>query len=365
MKRYGELWEQVIAWDNLLQAARKAQRGKRSRGSVQRFNFAQEDELLAIQAELTAFSYCPGLFHTHWITKPKPRLISAAPYRDRVVHHALMNVLEPVLERHFHPHSYACRRGKGTHAAADRVQDLMRRRRFLVHCDVRKFFPSIDHGVLKGIFRRLVKDRRVLWLMDLIVDRSNEQELVLAWFLGDDLLTPLERRRGLPIGNLTSQWFANWYLSGLDHFVTSRLGIGGYVRYCDDFVMFLDDRSRLQQAVRQVATFLASIRLRLHESITCVTPSCAGLRFVGYQLWPTHRLIRKDNVRTFRRRVRWMQRAYAEGRVNWSDIKVRLDSWIGHASQADSVRLLRRLSREWVFRRSEAGQKAGQVLDTE
>ena len=363
LKRYGGLWEQVIAWDNLLLAARKAQRGKRSRGTVQRFNFALEDELLAIQAELTDFSYRPGLFHTHWITKPKPRLISAAPYRYRVVHHALMNVLEPVLERHFHPHSYACRRSKGTHAAADRVQDLMHRRRFLVHCDVRKFFPSIDHAILKAVFRRLIKDRSVLWLMDLMVDHSNEQEPVLAWFPSDDLLTPLERRRGLPIGNLTSQWFANWYLNGLDHFVTSRLGIGGYVRYCDDFVLFLNDRFRLQQAVRQVATFLASVRLRLHESKTVVVPSRSGLRFVGYRIWQTHRLIRKENVRALRRRVRWMQRAYAERRVDWPDIKVRLDSWIAHASQADSVRLLRRLSREWVFRRSEAGRKAGHVLD--
>jgi len=110
MKRYGGLWSGLIAWENLLLAARKAQRGKREKTEVQRFNFAQEAELLHIQSELEAGEYQPGPFRTHWIAEPKPRLISAAPYRDRVVHHALMNVLEPILERHFHPHSYACRR---------------------------------------------------------------------------------------------------------------------------------------------------------------------------------------------------------------------------------------------------------------
>jgi RNA-directed DNA polymerase len=154
-------------------------------------------------------------------------MISAAPYRDRVVHHALMNVLEPILERHFHPHSYACRQGKGTHAAADRLQYLMGRYRYALQCDVRKFFPSIDHEILKATFRRLIKDRRTLDLMDLIVDGSNEQPAPLAWFPGDDLFTPAERRRGLPIGNLTSQWFANWALTGLDHFITGHLRLGG------------------------------------------------------------------------------------------------------------------------------------------
>ena len=127
MKRYGGLWDRLVSWDNLLLAARKAQRGKRHRSGVQAFNFAQERHLLQLKTELEDATYRPGPFHSHWITRPKARLISAAPYRDRVVHHALMNVLEPILDRHFHPHSFACRRGKGTHAAADRLQILMRR----------------------------------------------------------------------------------------------------------------------------------------------------------------------------------------------------------------------------------------------
>jgi len=216
VKRYNHFWGQVISWENLLLAARKSQRGKRDRPVVQRFHFQQEPQLLRLQKELIDGSYRPGVFHTHWIDRPKARLISAAPYRDRVVHHAVMNVLEPILDRHFHQDSFACRKGKGTHAASRRLQEFMRRNRYAVHCDIHKFFPSIDHRLLKATFRRLIKDEQVLWLLDLIVDHANEQEFVQAWYPGDDLWTPLERRRGLPIGNLTSQWFANWYLSDLD-----------------------------------------------------------------------------------------------------------------------------------------------------
>lgn len=354
MKRHGHLWERLIAWDNLVLAARKAQRGKRDRRCVQQFNFAQERELFRLAAELDGGTYQPGRFRSHWIARPKARLISAAPYRDRVVHHAVMNVLEPLLERRFHPHSYACRAGKGTHAAADRLQGLLRRHRYVLQCDIRKFFPSIDHEIMKAVFRRLIKDSRVLALLDLIVDRSNEQEPVQQWFEGDELFTPLERRRGLPIGNLTSQWFANWYLTGLDHHVTSHLGIGGYVRYCDDFVLAHDDRERLHEARGAMREYLTTLRLRLHDSKSAVVPSRGGVRFVGFRIWPTHRLIRKESVRRFRRRVRWMRRAYAARAINWADVKPRLASWLGHAQQANSIQMIHRLSREWVFRRGEA-----------
>jgi len=351
MKRYGNLWEKVLSWDNLVLAARKAQRGKRDRGAVRLFAFNLEPELLRLQAELEDGSYRPGRFSSHWIYRPKRRLISAAPYRDRVVHHALMNVLEPILDRHFHPHSYACRRNKGTHAAADRLQTLMRRSKYALQCDIAKYFPSIDHEMLKSTFRRLIKDDRILWLMDLIVDCSNEQEKVIDWYDGDDLFTPMERPKGLPIGNLTSQWFANWMLNDLDHFITSQLGIGGYVRYCDDFVLLHTDRSILRIAIDQIRSCLAQMRMRLHESRLSVKPVRAGLTFVGYRVWPTYRLIRKGNIKRFRRRVRWMKKAYASRAIDWEDVKVRLDSWMGHARQANSARLLRFLSREWKFTR--------------
>jgi hypothetical protein len=351
VKRYGNLWDQLVSWPNLLLAARKAQRGKRDRPAVRRFNFLQEFQLYRLAGELADGSYAPGPFRSHWITVPKPRMISAAPYRDRVVHHALMNVLEPILDRHFHPHSFACRAGKGTHAAADRLQQLMRGNRYVLQCDVRKFFPSIDHSILKAKFRRLIKDRRVLSLMDRIVDHSNPQEPVMEWFPGDSLWTPIERRRGLPIGNLTSQWFANWMLNDVDHLITSEMEIGAYVRYCDDFLVLGNDREELKAAANVIGQRLAMDRLSLHEGRLAVAPVSAGLRFVGYRIWPTHRALRKENVRRFRRRVRWMRRAYAQRRIDWDSVRPRLTSWLGHASTADSRALVRRVGREWVFTR--------------
>lgn len=339
MKRHGDLWPQVVAWDNLLLAARKARRGKRDREVVQRFEFRQERELLRLQRELTAGAYQPGPFTTHWIDRPKRRLISAAPYRDRVVHHAVMNVLEPILDRRFHPDSYACRQGKGTHAASDRLQRLMRRYRYAVACDVRKFFPSIDHALLKERFRRLLKDARLLALLDAIVDASNAQEPVQDWFPGDDLFTPQDRRRGLPIGNLTSQWFANWYLDPLDHAVTARWRIGGHVRYCDDFVLLDDDRRRLAGAIRQVRALLSGLRLRLHEERLAVIPTRTGLTFVGYRTWKTHRTLPRANVRRFRRRLRWLGRAVDTGRIDPVGYRRRVAGWVGHATRADSRRL--------------------------
>jgi hypothetical protein len=256
-----------------------------------------------------------------------------------------------------HPDSYACRRGKGTHAAAGRLQALMRRHSHFVQCDVRKFFPSIDHGILKGQFRRLIKDWRVLRLMDLLVDCSNAQEPIYDCFPGDNLFTPLERRRGLPVGNLTSQWFANLYLDRLDHHLTSHLRLGAYVRYCDDFIFLGDDRNRLKDALAEAHGQLAGLRLRLHAERARVTPVSQGARFVGFRVWPTHRLIRKENIQAFRKRVGSMKKAFAAGKLSCRDIKTRLAGWLGHARQANSERLLRRLATEWTFAGGEAANQ--------
>lgn len=342
MKRYGDLWDSFVSWENLVSAADKARRGKRARPVVRRFEFDRERHLLRLQRELAAGAWRPGPFTTHWIERPKRRLISAAAYRDRVVHHALMNVLEPILDRHFHPDSYACRKGKGTHAASRRLRTLLARNRYFVHCDVVKFFPSIDHAILKELFRTRVKDRRLVAVMDAVVDGSNEQEPVYEWFAGDDLFAPADRRRGLPIGNLTSQWFANWYLDGLDHAATGW-GVGGYVRYCDDIVLLGNGRRALRDVADLGGAFLAARRLRLHPARLAVHPRRAGALFVGYRTWATHAQLPAANLAAFARRRRWMRRA----RLPDIAVRARLASWFGHASQARSAHLLGRLCRAW------------------
>lgn len=305
--------------------------------------------MLDLQRELQEGTYRPGPFRTHRITRPKMRLISAAPYRDRVAHHAVMSVLIPILDRHFHPDSYACRAGKGTHAASRRLQTLMRQYPLALRGDVRQFFPSIDHAILKETFRRLIKDHQLLALLDTIVDGSNPQDEANDYFPGDDLFTPFERRRGLPIGNLTSQWFANWYLNTFDHAVTSGLGFGGYVRYCDDFVIFGDDRSRLLDLRHRVDELLAGLRLRVHPGKTAVVPTRAGITFVGYWTWAHRREVRGANIRAFLKRLRQMRKLVDAGKLTLADVRARVMGWCGHAAQADSLRLFARLAKRWPF----------------
>jgi RNA-directed DNA polymerase len=260
-----------------------------------------------------------------------------------------MNVLEPILDQGFHPHSFACRQGKGTHAAADRLQQLLGQYRYFIPCDVTKFFPSIDHDILKSLVRRKVKCHSTLALIDRIVDTSNDQDSPLHYFPGDHLFTLAERRRGLPIGNLTSQWFANLYLDGLDHFVTARLGFGGYVRYCDDFVLLGNDKAKLHEAFARVVEYTAGLRLKLHETRAVLRPSACGVTFVGFRIWPTHRFLTKDNIRKFRRRLRWMKRAFAEGRLTLFEVNQRVASWLGHAINANSYGLIEKLLPEFQW----------------
>ena len=352
MKRHGHLWENVISFDALLHAAEQARKGKRFRPAVASCQFHQERALWQLHDELTAKTYRPGAYRSFLIHEPKLRQISAAPYRDRVVHHALVNVLEAIFERSFISDSYACRKGKGTHAAARRCQQFARRFRYVLKADVQKFFPSLDHEVLKALVARKIKDPNVLGLVAQIVDGSNAQEEVQDWFPADDLLSPLERRRGMPIGNQTSQFFANVYLDPLDHFVKERLGVRGYVRYVDDFLVFGDDKDRLADLSERIGDFLSSLRLRLHPAKSVVFPVRCGIRFLGYRVFPTHRLLPKDNVRRFRRRVRAMQQQYAAGRLSFADIHQRLMSWVGHAKQADTYRLRCRLFDTIRFQRA-------------
>jgi retron-type reverse transcriptase len=236
----------------------------------------------------------------------------------------------------------------------DRCQQHARRYRYVLKADIRKFFPSIDHAILKGLVARTIKDAQVRWLIGLIIDHSNPQEPVQEWFAGDDLFSPAERRRGLPLGNQTSQFLANVYLDPLDHFVQDRLGLGAYVRYVDDLLVFADDKRRLAEARRQVSAFLAGLRLRLHPDKSVVFPVRQGIRFLGYRVFPSHRLLVPENVRRFRRRLRDLQGQYARYEITLAAARTRILSWIGHARQAGTYCLRRRLFAEHPFRRAAA-----------
>jgi retron-type reverse transcriptase len=352
MKRHGNLWPALTSFEHLLQASQKAKRGKRFRPTVARYEFNLERELWKLRDQLICKTYRPGQYRPFYIYEPKKRLISAAPYRARIVHHALTGMLEPIFEPTFISDSYACRKGKGTHAAVDRCQQFARRYRYVHKADIRKFFPSMDHDILKELIARKIKDRDVLWLAGLIIDGSNPQEEVRHYFPSDDLFTSSERRQGIPIGNQTSQFFANVYLDPLDHFVKERLRFKGYVRYVDDFLLFSDDKRQLAEAREQVKQFLTGVRLKLHPRKNTIFPVQEGIRFLGYRVFPTHRLLAKENVWRFLRRVRRMQKEYGDGKTTLPEIKQRLMSWTGHAQQADTHRLRTQLFGKIAFQRA-------------
>lgn len=357
MKRYGQLWPQVVAFDNLLQAARQAQKGKRFRENVLAFNDQLDRELLRLEQELKAQTYQPDAYRTFRIRDPKPRMISAAPYRDRVVHHALCNVIVPLLDRTLIAHTYANRWGYGTHRALSQFTQWARRYRYCLQCDIQKYFPSIDHEILKGLIRRRIKCPETLWLIDTIIDASNEQILVVEYFPGDELLTPALRRRGLPIGNLTSQFFANLYLNPLDHYVKRQLKLKQYLRYVDDFAAFSDDWQELADARQAIEEFLATLRLKLHPVKSQLFATKYGANFVGFRVLPDRIRVRNDNVRRARRRLKALQKMYAAGEIDLAPLVQRLQSWEAHLKHGNTYRLRRKVFDFHTFQRAPQEQE--------
>ncbi len=343
MKRYGDLYPQIITFENLLAAAKQAQRQKRYREPVLAFNDHLERELLQLQRELQTQTYQPGRYKTFEIYEPKRRLISAAPYRDRVVHHALCNIIVPIFDRTFIATSYANRKGYGSHRALRQFVQNARDYRYVLQCDICKYFPSIDVTMLKQIIRRKLKCKATLWLIDTILDNRSEAETLLDYFPGDTLLTPLERPKGIPIGNLTSQFFANVYLNGCDRYVKEILKAPAYLRYVDDFALFSDDRDFLMHCRKQIETYLATLRLRIHPIKSQLTQTRYGACFVGFRVLSDRIRVRNHNLQTGRRRLKRLKADYANGQRSEHDIAQSLQSWNAHLAHGDTWRLRQRI----------------------
>jgi hypothetical protein len=343
MQTYRNLYPQVVDFANLYQAYRNARRGKRSKAAVAAFERAQEDELFALQDELQRQVYTPGPYHTFYIHEPKRRLIAAAPFRDRVVHHALCQVIEPIWEVRFIHDSYANRAGKGTHRALDRCQHFARRYPYVLQCDIRQFFPSIDLQILRTLLARTIADERVLWLCDRILESGRDlapEDYALTWFPGDSLLDGL-RPRGLPIGNLTSQFWANVYLNPLDQYLKRELKVPAYLRFVDDFLLFAAEKDQLHTWRQQVIRKLGELRLALHENRAQVYPTCTGIPFLGFRVFPDHRRLKYRRAVSYRRRLRGILQRLEHDPDQRSILKASLQGWINHVRYGDTWGLRR------------------------
>lgn len=339
MKTHRSLFEKMVSFENLLLAAQNASQGKRSKANVAAFNYNLEENVVLLQQALVDKTYRPDGYRAFYIFDPKKRLISAAPFADRVVHHALCNIIEPLFDRTFICDSYANRQGKGTHAGIKRVQKFLRGNRFVLKCDIKKYFPSIDHELLKQEIRWRISDADVLWLIDTIIDGSNEQEFVDDLFSGDNVFTPLQRRKGLPLGNLTSQFFANLFLNRFDHFIKEILRVRYYARYVDDFLLAANSIAFLNEARQEIEAYLAQLRLKLHPKKCHILRSDQGVPFLGQVIYPHYRLLKKQNVRRFCQRLPRLAQRLDAGDITQKRYNASIQGWKGHAVQANTFRL--------------------------
>jgi retron-type reverse transcriptase len=340
------MFDAITSWENLWQAFRVAARGKRRKRSAAAFEQQVADRLLELQHELLSGAYCPGPYHHFIIHEPKRRRISAAPFRDRVVHHALCDVIEPLFEARFVPHSYANRVGKGTHAALDYLQHCARRFRYVLRADVRQHFPSLDHAVLRTEIAHVIDDARVMALVDAILVSGIgvlAEEYTPVLFPGDDLLA-LARPRGLPIGNLTSQFWSNVYMNPLDWFITRELNCPASLRYVDDLALFSDDKHQLADWRAALIERLAHMRLTIHETEAQPAPTAQGIPWLGFVVYPTHRRLKQRNARKFTQRLAHNLDLYQAGQISFAELDASVQGWIAHVDYADTWGL-----REHIF----------------
>jgi len=326
MKRIGYVFDDFVSFSNLWLAWRKAYKGSHMAYSTKEFYFNAEKEVLRLQEQLISGIYHPEGFHTFQIYDPKERTISVAPFRDRVVHHAIVNILEPVYERCFDDHSYATRKGKGTHKAILQAQKYLRSHRWFLKMDVSKYFDSIDHQILKNTLQRKFKDDRFLDVVFRIIDSGGHEN------------------RGLPIGNLTSQFLANVYLDTLDTFVRQKLPACAYNRYMDDFILFSNSKESLKQIKPLIESFLAEqLNLSLKEKVTFINQRLNGLSFLGARIYPAtiriHPKSLKRSMKTLQKRT-WEKK---RGLISNEHYQNTLGAIIAHLSWFNTYALRRNL----------------------
>ncbi len=355
MKKLKGLYEQIYDFENLHEAYREARKNKRYRDEVLKFSANLEENLIQIQNELIWKTYSVGRYREFYVYEPKQRLIMALPFRDRVVQWAIYRVLNPLIERRYIRDSYACRVGYGAHLAVDRLQYWLRKlerkhdRVYILKLDVSKYFYRVDHDVLLKILRRLIADQDLLWLLETII-RCEHTKFGLA--LGDHQFAG-ERVGGvgMPIGNLTSQMFANLYLNELDQFVKHTLREKHYMRYMDDALVLHLNKKHLWQVKQEIQRFVEDELHLVLNNKTAVRTINQGVDWVGYRVWSTHRKLRKSTAQKMKKRLKYLQKSYARGDADFEDINTSVQSYLGVLKHCNSYNLRQKLFSTLKFAR--------------
>ncbi len=343
MIMHGSLYGELCFYENLLEAFRRAAKSKSSKWYVMEFRKDLKNNLLRLQKELISQTYEPQAMKTFVIHDPKTRVISASAFRDRIVHHALCNIIEPIFDRTFIYDSYANRKSKGTHAALRRfdcfkrkvssngrlLQNAKDRNMIYGYClkaDIKHYFDSVDHEIMMQIIKRKIKDDKMLWLIKKILSNHISE-------------------KGMPIGNLTSQLFANVYLNELDRFVKHVLKAKYYIRYVDDFVILDASKEKLESYKSSINGFLNTIKLEMHPEKSKVIPLQSGVNLLGFRVFYNYRLPKKSNLRLVRDRIGYFIGLYRDGIMTKEEIVRRIEGWNTYAIHGNTFDLRRRISR--------------------
>lgn len=315
MKRYGNLYSQIISVDNLILADINARKGKTKTKGVIEHDKYWDTNILKLHSSLKNKTFKTSEYRTFKILDPKERIIYSLPYYpDRIVHHAIMNIIEPIFVKTFTSNSYSCIKGRGIHGAVNAVKESLKdvdNTKYCLKLDIKKFYPSINHDILKDIIRKKIKDNDLLWLLDEIIDSTN----------------------GIPIGNYLSQYFANLYLTYFDHWLKEDKLVKYYFRYADDMVILSSNKKHLHSLLNDIKNYLSdNLNLVVKNNYQIFPVSVRGIDFVGYVFFHTHILLRKSIKKSFGKMMKYNKN------------KASYDSYSGWLKHCNGKHLLKKLT---------------------
>ena len=338
-KRFDDLFKHIVSEANVDDAYRKTQLGqmKYKRGAI-RFSQDLTVNLATLRERVANGTYRPSGYHFFWVYEPKERLIYAPAFEDKIVHHMVNNILKGIYRPCFIYDSYSCIEGKGTHACVERISKFLRiaKRNYgseacIVKADISKFFYSMDREILKRLLKQKIKCSQTLNLLGIMIDSSP----------GDV---------GLPLGNLTSQLFANIYLNELDQFCKRILGLKYYVRYADDIVIIVENKNCARQVLKDIGWYIDEyLHLSLHPKKSKIFPLAQGVNSIGFKIHPTHRLLRNDCKKKIKRKIRKMPHLIQEEQMTVEKANQMLRSWTGHAQHGCSRNFIQSLLNKYQY----------------
>ena len=335
MKTYKNLFEQIISSENLFLAWDKFKNGKRNKKDVRLFEWNLEENIFRLHRDLKNKTYKHGVYHSFNISDPKPRNIHKAQVRDRILHHAVFQVLNPIFEPSFISASFSCRVGYGTHKGVQYLQNTLRKATqngkvscFALKCDIKKFFDTIDHDILLGILKRKIKDEDTIWLLKQIISSFSSNHSLLGI------------EKGVPIGNLTSQLFANTYLGEFDQFMKNQLKIKYYLRYTDDFLIISENKEYLEKLLPNIVSFLGEeLSLKIHQEKTKIQKTSQGVDFLGYVVFNKYKLVRTKTKKRITKKFKSRISDCKQGLISKESLSQSLQSYLGFFCHAESFEI--------------------------